>query len=321
MSSSALVPVPFHGTQLFLVTHNDQPYTPMRPIVEGMGLAWQVQHRKLDSNKERWGVTIMVIPSKNGEQETLCMPLRKLAAWLMTISPNKVKPEIREKILRYQNECDDVLWEYWTKGRAENSRTVQADSSNPNLTLIQKRILSEIVTSRSHLLHFDQRDPMMAKMWQGLKDHFRIESIDDLPGHLFQAARSFLETFPVEIPETRPPGIPYEPLPRIKNRPTQRTVVPGGERLNLDFPKKTAIPEVPFWREIPPDWGDDSLSLQDLLSPEYPAPLKIALTRLEEAGYDVEGLWLEYWNLRHHLQASSRILTEIYNMARARRLP
>jgi len=26
MSSSALVPVPFHGTQLFLVTHNDQPY-------------------------------------------------------------------------------------------------------------------------------------------------------------------------------------------------------------------------------------------------------------------------------------------------------
>jgi len=34
-----------------------------------------------------------------------------------TIHPDKVRPELRDKILAYQNECDDVLWRYWTEGR------------------------------------------------------------------------------------------------------------------------------------------------------------------------------------------------------------
>nr|EES53872.1 MAG: probable antirepressor protein (Ant) [Leptospirillum ferrodiazotrophum] len=121
--NTSLLPVPFHGTTLFLVEQNNEPYTPMKPIVEGMGLAWQVQHRKLDSNKERWGITIMVIPSKSGDQETLCMPLRKLPGWLMTIHPTRVKPEIRGKIIQYQNECDDVLWKYWTEGHIPGPRS------------------------------------------------------------------------------------------------------------------------------------------------------------------------------------------------------
>ncbi|MFS9904411.1 phage antirepressor N-terminal domain-containing protein, partial [Salmonella enterica] len=39
-----------------------------------------------------------------------------------TISPNKVKPEIRDKVIRYQEECDDVLYDYWTKGVVINPR-------------------------------------------------------------------------------------------------------------------------------------------------------------------------------------------------------
>ena len=34
----------------------------------------------------------------------------------MTISPNKVKAELRNTITRYQEECDEVLWQYWTTG-------------------------------------------------------------------------------------------------------------------------------------------------------------------------------------------------------------
>ncbi|EDY2189047.1 hypothetical protein GTE45_005713, partial [Salmonella enterica subsp. enterica] len=42
--------------------------------------------------------------------------------WLQTISPNKVKPEIRDKVIQYQDECDDVLYDYWTKGVVVNPR-------------------------------------------------------------------------------------------------------------------------------------------------------------------------------------------------------
>ncbi len=40
---SALLPVPFHGNPLYIVEHNGEPYTPMKPIVEGMGLDWCTQ--------------------------------------------------------------------------------------------------------------------------------------------------------------------------------------------------------------------------------------------------------------------------------------
>ena len=103
----------FHNTQLSIVEYNNQPYVPMKLVVEGMGLDWKSQHRKLASNP-RWGMVKMTIPSSGGIQEMLCIPLRKLFGWLNTISPNKVKPQLKQKIEVYQDECDDVLWAYWT---------------------------------------------------------------------------------------------------------------------------------------------------------------------------------------------------------------
>ena len=110
--------MPFHENNLLLVDVDGEPYTPMKPIVDGMGLDWRSQQRKLASLQERWGMVIMTIPSEGGAQETLCMPLRKLPGWLMSIQVSRLKPEIREKALAFQNECDDVLWKYWTDGRA-----------------------------------------------------------------------------------------------------------------------------------------------------------------------------------------------------------
>lgn len=118
MAKATLSPVQFHGSTIFVVTHKGEPYAPIKPIVEDMGLAWQTQQRKLTANKERWGITIMVTPSASGNQDTLCMPVRKLPAFFASINPNKVRPELRDRIRLYQDECDDALWDYWTKGHA-----------------------------------------------------------------------------------------------------------------------------------------------------------------------------------------------------------
>ena len=55
----------FHNTQLSIVEYNNQPYVPMKLVVEGMGLDWKSQHRKLSSNP-RWGMVKMTIPSSGG---------------------------------------------------------------------------------------------------------------------------------------------------------------------------------------------------------------------------------------------------------------
>jgi len=140
--NTQLMPVPFHGDTVVLVGKDNEPYVAMRSIVENMGLAWQVQHRKIN---ERFCsvVTEMVTTGADGKQYGMtCLPLRKLAAWLYSISPNKVAPELRDKIIQYQEECDEVLWNYWTKGAATRTGAVPAGQmaimSRSRLTLMKE---------------------------------------------------------------------------------------------------------------------------------------------------------------------------------------
>lgn len=111
----------FHGDKLYIVEHKGEPYVAMKHVVEGMGLSWGAQHIRL---KERFsgGISQIEIPLEGMAQDMMCMSLRKLPGWLMSINPNKVKPEIRDKVIQYQRECDDALYDYWTKGVALNPR-------------------------------------------------------------------------------------------------------------------------------------------------------------------------------------------------------
>lgn len=137
---SQLVPVPFHGDTLFIVVHEGKPYTPVRPIIEGMGLDWKAQYRRLDQNKKRWTVVKLTTVTKTGSKEALCMPVWKLAGFLATIHPKQVRYEIRSKVELYQNECDDALWAYWTKGQAVNPRAAApaAPTIGPDEMVLKK---------------------------------------------------------------------------------------------------------------------------------------------------------------------------------------
>lgn len=149
---SALMTVPFHGVQLYLVEHDGQPYVPMRPMVEGIGLDWKSQHAKLSANQRRWGMVNITTPSAGGLQESSCIPLRKLPGWLSRLEPNKVKnPEIRQKVEEFQDECDDALWQYWNDGHAENPRAQPAPSAAANESVIEFAKLA-----LEHLPHLGQ---------------------------------------------------------------------------------------------------------------------------------------------------------------------
>ncbi len=114
------IKVSFHGSNLFIIDHNGEPYTPMKSIVEGMGMDWSYQSRKLNSDKDRWGVAVIAIPSIERHNPVTCIPLRKLFGWLQTLQPNRIREDIRDKVIQYQNECDDVLWKHWTKQNTPN---------------------------------------------------------------------------------------------------------------------------------------------------------------------------------------------------------
>ncbi|MFP5065469.1 phage antirepressor N-terminal domain-containing protein [Acinetobacter pittii] len=176
--------VSFHGTELFIVEYEGQPYTPMKPIVDAMGLAWGAQFVKL---KQKFATTIseIEIVANDGKSRLMtCLPVRKLAAWLYSIHANKVKPELRDTVKLYQDECDDVLWEYWTKGQVINHRKAISPE--------QQNALHEIVDRRAG------RDrSLRASMWIRHNRHFGIAKYSQLLSIHFDDAKQYLETIPL----------------------------------------------------------------------------------------------------------------------------
>ncbi|HEJ9739945.1 phage antirepressor N-terminal domain-containing protein [Proteus mirabilis] len=183
MTSVSTINVPFHGNNLCVVNYNGEPYVPMKPIVEGMGLTWQSQFEKLKQRFSK-GITEIVIPSKGGEQSMLCLALRKLAGWLHTISPNKVKPEIRDKVIKYQEECDDVLYEYWTTGEVKKKHKSTVQERNPlknavNLLVSKKGIMYPEAYSLVH-------------------QKFNVSSIEELTSDQIPDAVEYIHKFVLE---------------------------------------------------------------------------------------------------------------------------
>ncbi|EFC9528510.1 phage antirepressor Ant [Escherichia coli] len=189
--------VPFHGAELYVVNHNGEPYTPMKPIVEGMGMTWQSQHRKLMERFKTCVIEMMIqLPGDTQRRLVICLALRKLAGWLQTISPNKVRPEIRDKVIQYQEECDDVLYEYWTKGHVVNPR--KAKKALPGkITTEQQEAIKQLVMSRGQSLPKEKQAKAMITMWSSLKSHFGC-SYKEISEEQFTEALSLAARVPLE---------------------------------------------------------------------------------------------------------------------------
>src|SRR3990172_3995460 len=102
MKEHKLSVIPFHQDKIYLTEHEGEPYVPLRPIIENLGIAWTNQRVKIKAALKRWGVMIIITPSPGGPQEAICIPLCKMPAFLMTIDPRKVKPAVRPKLELYQ---------------------------------------------------------------------------------------------------------------------------------------------------------------------------------------------------------------------------
>lgn len=106
-----------------------QIYVPLRPLVDNLGLAWSGQYERVQrdavlSEEIRSVRVTRTEPSRSGTRETaevgremVCLPLDYLNGWLFGINANRVKAEIRERLIRYQRECYQVLHEAFVDGR------------------------------------------------------------------------------------------------------------------------------------------------------------------------------------------------------------
>lgn len=192
--------IPFRQKELLLVGNAGEPFVPMKPVVEGMGLAWQSQHRKLMAGRFASTITEMVIVAQDGKQrEMTCLPLRKLTGWLMSIHPNKVRPELREGIIAYQNECDDVLWAYWNEGAAV--RRDDRTSASVLATTIGTdgfHCLAAVVDGKVRHLPSAIRRGAKNHIWSQVHKAFSVVTAEDIPADQLDSARNFIAAYALE---------------------------------------------------------------------------------------------------------------------------
>jgi DNA-binding MarR family transcriptional regulator len=122
----ALQTINFQGSELLTIERGGALYVAMKPVCESIGLNWRGQYNRIKRHPVlSQGVVMMTTPSGGGNQETLMLSIKNIHGWLFSIDANRVKPEIKDKLIAYQKECFDVLYDYW-----QNKESAQARSSH-----------------------------------------------------------------------------------------------------------------------------------------------------------------------------------------------
>jgi len=122
--------VDFNHSKMVCPIINNEPYVLVKSIVEGIGLNYENALANLRNSKfntycceynimsEKYGDILLSNLKLNYGYSYLAIPVRKIAAWLYSINPNKVGKEAKPILLKFQERCDDVLFQYFF-GRKE----------------------------------------------------------------------------------------------------------------------------------------------------------------------------------------------------------
>lgn len=152
-----------------------QVYVPLRPICDYLGLDWASQYKRVRRDPVLSEVTNSVVitttefdPSSNRPRASamICLPLKYLNGWLFGVNANRVKNDLRERVIRYQRECYDAL------AQAFQSPAARPDASS---TLLQVRELGlAIARMAEEQMEFDNR----LTTTEGRLDHAAIVVAD-----------------------------------------------------------------------------------------------------------------------------------------------
>lgn len=121
-----IVKVDFNNHQLEVIEDNQSIV--VKDICEAIGIEYSRQVKRIKAD-ESYESKLIKVQTRGGLQEVFTIPLSKLNGWLFSINPNKVKPEVKQKLIEYKKECFNVLNNYFNQGIAINHRL----SSEPDL--------------------------------------------------------------------------------------------------------------------------------------------------------------------------------------------
>ena len=119
--------VQFYGDTIVAVrAKGSGVYVPVRPICELLGVDWSAQRRRISRDAVLSDVAMSVAVTTTDiavdsrrprSSELLALPLDYISGFLFGINADRVKPEVRDRLIQYQRECYRILAEAFTEGR------------------------------------------------------------------------------------------------------------------------------------------------------------------------------------------------------------
>ncbi|SAX98102.1 antirepressor protein Ant [Klebsiella pneumoniae] len=283
--------VPFNGQQIITAMAAGIAYVAMKPVVENLGMSWSTQQTKLMKQLEKFNCVHMNMVAADGKlRKLLCLPLKKLNGWLFSINPEKVRADIRDKLIKYQEECFTVLHDYWTKGEVKNPRKkTTVDERTP------LRDAVNMLVSKRHMMY--------PEAYAMIHQRFNVESIEDLEAtqipdaieyvHRIALEGEFLgkqEALPAPKLDIHYPADWWDQFPLLqRERKIQKSTAAGG----YQFPVRLLY------------------GFED----ESPSAISSLISKLAMQGYDVSAVKMEYLAHRHYAermyQKLSRLLKSV----------
>ena len=187
MKLEIIVPqtVGFHNQSLVTLQKDGIAYVAMKPICENIGLDWEAQRQRISRDEVLNSVACMIKATGTDSKiyKMLCLPLQYLNGWLFGVDTNRVKAEIKDKLITYKKECYQALFDYWNNGVAVNPRTIKINDTQAYQ--IQKAIKQKCQYNSVHY----------QTIYHALYDEFGVKSYKDLLAVDFDKALVFIQRF------------------------------------------------------------------------------------------------------------------------------
>lgn len=113
-----------------LVDDDGNQFFSPRHVCDELGLGWSSQLKRLKRDPifvERM-VQMTTLAADGKKRKVTLLPMWLLAGWLMGLSVNKVRPELKEQMLKFKLEAKAVLNAWFMKGGREAVMDSKNDS-------------------------------------------------------------------------------------------------------------------------------------------------------------------------------------------------
>ena len=165
--------VPFQGDELIAVQQSAGTiFVLFSRLCENLGLARRGQVLRVQRHAVlSQGLITLQVQTDGGPQQLQCLKLSLLPLWLSGVQASRVKEDLQDKLIRYQHEAADVLWQAFKPQIINEQRDELTTSTDAELAqLAQIAEMGRAITRMAEeQIEIRRRMDAAARAFQGMR--------------------------------------------------------------------------------------------------------------------------------------------------------